>query len=89
MHYDAEIGLMPDHKVAFISLKGALIEAPMPHYPDPSKQYRVYIDAWDNVCSAQLSQEHNGQELPHHISFTHIHGHSAQMKHSKTRGLWC
>ena len=36
----------------------------MPDYPDPSKWYIVYMDASDDACGAQLSQEHNGQELP-------------------------
>ena len=37
-----------------------MLETPILHYPDPSKHYIVYMDA----CGAQLSQEHDGQELP-------------------------
>ena len=41
-----------------------MIEAPILHYPDPSKCYIVCTEASDDACGAQLSQEHNGQELP-------------------------
>ena len=45
-------------------LKSTLLEAPILHYPDPSKCYIVYVDASDDACGAQLFQEHGGQELP-------------------------
>ena len=50
------------HQAAFISLPEALIQTPILHYPDPSKQYIVYTDTSGNDCAAQLSQEHNGNE---------------------------
>ena len=34
------------------------------HYPHPNKKYIVYIDASDDACGVQLSQEHNGTEFP-------------------------
>ena len=47
-----------------------------PSLPRPSKCYIVYTDASDNACGAQLSQEHDCQELPvaflSHM-FTDIH----------------
>ena len=52
-----------NHLTAFNTLKSALLEAPILHYPDPSKCYIVYTDASDDACRAQLSQEHDGQEL--------------------------
>ena len=52
------------HQAAFITLKGVFIQAPIFHYPDPLKCYIAYTDAFDDACGAQLSQEHNGQELP-------------------------
>ena len=55
------------HQTTLETLKGALIQVPMLHYPDPSKQYIVYTDASDDACRAQLSQEHNAQEL--HVRF--------------------
>ena len=55
---------MLEYQAVFISLKGALIQEPILHYPDPSKRYIVYTDASDNACDTQLPQEHNGQELP-------------------------
>ena len=33
-------------------------------YPDPNKKYIVYTDASDDVCRAQLLQEHDGTEFP-------------------------
>ena len=50
------------HLTAFNTLKSALLEAPILHYP--SKCYIVYTDASDDACGVQLSQEHDGQELP-------------------------
>ena len=52
------------HHTAFLHLKEAIVQAPILHYPDPDKKYIVYTDASDNVCRAQLSQEHNGREFP-------------------------
>ena len=52
------------HLTAFNTLKGALWEAPILHYPDPSKCYTVYTDTLYDACGAQLSKEHDGQELP-------------------------
>ena len=50
--------------MTFNILKSTLIEAPILYYPDPLKCYIVYTNASDDACGAQLSQEHNGQELP-------------------------
>ena len=47
----------------FNALKSDLLEASILHYPDPSKHYIVYMDASHDACGAQLSQEHDGQEL--------------------------
>ena len=49
---------------AFNTLKSALLEAPILHYPDLSKHYTVYTDTSYDTRGAQLSQEHDGQELP-------------------------
>ena len=51
------------HHTAFLSLKEAIIQAPILHYPDPNK-YIVYTDAYDDACGVQLLQEHNGMEFP-------------------------
>ena len=56
--HNAKSDWMPDHQVVFASLKGALIQAPILKYPDPSKWYIVYTGASDNTFGAQLSQEH-------------------------------
>ena len=63
-HLDVKFDWQSGYHVAFNTLKSALTEAPIPHYPDPSKCYIVYTDASDYACGAQLSQKHNGQELP-------------------------
>ena len=55
---------MPEHQVAFIHLKEAIVQVPILHYPDPNKTYIVYTDASDDACRAQLSQVHNGTEFP-------------------------
>ena len=54
----------PEHQEAFIHLKEAIVQAPILHYPNPNKTYIVYIDASNDACGAQLSQEHDGTEFP-------------------------
>ena len=54
----------PTHHEAFLHLKESITQAPILHYPDPNKRYIVFTDASDDVCGAQLSQEHNGTEFP-------------------------
>ena len=54
----------PAHHAAFLHLKEAIVQAPILHYPNPTKKYIVYTDASDDACGAQLSQEHNGTEFP-------------------------
>ena len=55
---------MSSHPTTFNTLKSALLKAPILHYPDPSKLYIVYKDTSDEARGAQLSQEHDGKELP-------------------------
>ena len=50
-HY-AKFDWTPHHQVVFVSLKGALIQASILHYPDYLKWYIVYTDASDNTCDA-------------------------------------
>ena len=47
-----------------MKLKDSIIQAPILHYPNPSKRYIVYKDASDDTCRAQLTQEHDGTEFP-------------------------
>ena len=54
----------PSHHKAFLTLKEAIIQAPILCYPDPYRKYIIYTDASDDACGAQLSQEHNGMEFP-------------------------
>ena len=46
-----------------MKLKDSIIQKPILHYPNPCKRYIVYTDASDDVCRAQLIQEHNGMEF--------------------------
>ena len=48
--HDAKFDWTSGHHAAFNTLKGALIEAPILHYSDPSKCYIVYTDASVDVC---------------------------------------
>ena len=55
---------IPSHHKAFLTLKEAIIQAPILCYPDPNRKYIIYTDASDDACGAQLLQEHNGTEFP-------------------------
>ena len=46
-----------------MKLKDSIIQAPILHYPNPSKKYIIYTDASDNACGAQLTKEHDGMEF--------------------------
>ena len=54
----------PSHHTAFLTLKEAIIQAPILCYPNPNKRYIIYTDAFDDAWGAQLSQEHDGTEFP-------------------------
>ena len=54
----------PEHHIAFLHLKEAIVQVPILYYPNPDKRYIVYTNASDDACRAQLSQEHNGTEFP-------------------------
>ena len=51
------------HHTAFLHLKEAIMQAPILCYPDADEKYIVYIDASNDACRAQLSQEHDGMEF--------------------------
>ena len=59
-----EFDWTPEHHTTFLHLKEGIVQAPILHYPNPSKKYIVYTDASDDACGAQLSQEDNGTEFP-------------------------
>ena len=63
-HHDAKFAWTSGHETAFNTLKSALVETPILHYPDPSTCHIVHTDASDDACGSQVSQEHDGQELP-------------------------
>ena len=47
--HKAKFEWMPVHHTAFLTLKDAVTQAPILHYPDPAKQYIVYTDASDDA----------------------------------------
>ena len=51
----------PSHHTTFLTLKEAIIQAPILHYPNPNRRYIIYTDASDDACGAQLLQEHMAQ----------------------------
>ena len=59
-HQQVKFDWPPTHHTAFLNLKEAIIQAPILHYPNPNKKYIVYMDASNNACRAQLSQEYDG-----------------------------
>ena len=44
-----------EHHTTFPHLKGAIVQAPILHYPNPDKRYIVYTNVSDDACGAQLS----------------------------------
>ena len=54
----------PSHHKAFLTLKEAIIQAPILHNVDPNRKYIVYTYTSDDACRAQILQEHNGTEFP-------------------------
>ena len=75
----------PSYHTAFLTLKEAIIQAPILHYPNPNERYIIYTDASDDVCRAQLSQEHNGTEFP--IAFLSHTFTKTQRKWSTTKQM--
>ena len=86
---DAIFDWTPIHQVAFISLKGVLIEAPILHYTRSFKMMHTLHGClwWCIWCSATTGTQWPGTTSC--ISFTYIHRDSMKMEHSQTRSLWC
>ena len=74
---------MPSHHIAFLTLKEAIIQAPILCYPNPNKRYIIYMYASDDASRAQLSQEHDGMEFP--IAFLSYTFTETQRKWSTTK----
>ena len=45
----------PEHQEAFIKLKDSIIQAPILHYPNPSRRYIVYTDASDHRSQSPVN----------------------------------
>ena len=58
-HHKVTFELTPTHHTAYMTLKEAIIQTHILHYPDPARIYIVYMDASDDVSGAQPSQEHD------------------------------
>ena len=63
-HQKAQFEWTPVHHTAFLTLKDAVTQVLILHYPDQAKRCKVYTDASDDACGAQLLQEHDGMEFP-------------------------
>ena len=63
-HHKDKFECTPTHHTAFMTLKEAIIQAPILCYPDLARRYIVYTDALDDACGAHLSQEHDGTKFP-------------------------
>ena len=80
--HDAKFDRTLDHSVAFISLKGALIQAPILHYPDPSKQMHLMVPM-------VLNYHRNTMASKYQSHFFHIHSQTVKMEHPQVRSPWC
>ena len=63
-HQQAKFEWTPTQYNAFLMFKESVIQAPILHYSNPNKHYIVYTDTSDAACIAQLSQDHDGMEVP-------------------------
>ena len=63
-HDKSKFECTPVHHTTFMMLKEAIIQAPILSCPYPARRYIVCMDALDDACGGQLSQEHNGTEFP-------------------------
>ena len=87
MHHDEKFDWTLDHQAVFISLKGALIQTPILHYPGPLKRYSLHTCLrWCLQCSAVIGRQQS--RITNSIPFTHIHRHSTKIGHSWTSSLW-
>ena len=75
----------PSTSYSIYGLKEAIIQTPTLCYPDPAKKYTVYMDALDDACGAQLSQEHNETEFL--IAFLSYAFTETQMNWNRTGSL--
>ena len=75
-------GWTPSHHTTFLTLKEAIIQAPILCYPNPNKRYIINTDTSHDACRPQLSQEHDGMEFP--IAFLSHTFTEAQRKWSTT-----
>ena len=62
--HKAKFELTPAHHTTFMTLKEAIIQAPILCYPFLARQYIVYTDVLDDACGAKESQEHDGAKFP-------------------------
>ena len=68
----------PTHHTTFLNLKEAIVQAPIPCYPDPNKKY---TDASDCMQSTTLKgTQWNGISCS--VIVTHIHRLKEKMEHN-------
>ena len=86
-HQQAKFRWTPTHHNTLLMLKESVNQVPILHYPNPKKCHIVYTDASNDVCGAQLSQEHDGTKFP--IAFLSHTFTDTQQKWSTTEQEAC
>ena len=87
-HHKAKFEWTSVHHTASVMLKEAIIQAPILCYPDPARRYMVYMDAMDDACGAQLSQEHDGAKFPIAFLSHTFTENTEEMEYPRTGSLW-
>ena len=54
----------PMHHTTFLTVEESVTQAPILHYPDPTKCYIVYTNASDRYVEHNFHQEYDGMEFP-------------------------
>ena len=74
----------PLHHTAFLSLKEAIIQAPILCYPDPNKIYCLHRCIWWCMWGATFTGTW-WDRIPNSFLVTHIHRDTKKMEHSKQK----
>ena len=72
-HHKAKFEWIPVHHTAFMMLKEPLYKQPSYTCSDPARRCLVYMDAFDDACGAQQSEEHDGTEFFNSLLISHLH----------------
>ena len=70
--HDTKFIWTSSHLTAFNTLKSTLLEAPILHYPDPSKHYIVYTEASDDACGLSYLRNMMARNFELHSFHTYL-----------------